>query len=57
MTDDELRQLVESTAKACAANSNNIAELRAAQAISDQRLDRLTENLDRIGRFHETALR
>jgi hypothetical protein len=47
MTFEELLQLTESNAKAIAANSDNIAELRAAQDTTQQNLDRLTNLTER----------
>jgi uncharacterized protein YdeI (YjbR/CyaY-like superfamily) len=47
MTFEELLQLTESNAKAIAANSDNIAELRAAQDSTGQNLDRLTNLTER----------
>ena len=47
MTDDELRQLIESNSKAIAGNSESIRELRESQAQTNANLDRLTNITDR----------
>jgi uncharacterized coiled-coil protein SlyX len=56
MTFEELLQLTESNAKAIAANSDNIAELRAAQDSTRQNLDRLTNLTERYVNASTTVI-
>ena len=48
MTDDELRQLIESNARAIQGNSESIGRLEARMEQTDANISRLTAKIDRL---------